>query len=105
MSVVLVYTLYGDPVAAEAAVRAMVEGGFAACANILSPSESIYRWNGLVEKQREIPVLFKTSAERREALLAALGESHPYDLPALLSWDAAATAGFSQWVAAGSTAP
>ncbi|CAN5164725.1 divalent-cation tolerance protein CutA [soil metagenome] len=94
----LIYTLYGDRHDAEAAARVMVEGGMAACANLLSPSESYYLWNGMLEKQREYPVLFKTSVGKRDLLIAALREGHPYDLPAILDWPARATADYARWV-------
>ncbi|HEX7871467.1 MAG TPA: divalent-cation tolerance protein CutA [Sphingobium sp.] len=97
-ALVIVYTLYGDHGEAERIVEEVVKAGLAACANILSPSESYYMWNGLLERQREYPVLFKTTAARREALMAQIAEKHSYDLPAILSWDADATPGYAQWV-------
>ncbi|MFT3966109.1 MAG: divalent-cation tolerance protein CutA [Sphingobium sp.] len=94
----IVYTLYGDPDEARRAVSDVVQAGLAACGNILSPSESYYMWNGLFERQREYPVLFKTSPARRDALVARLGETHPYDVPAILSWDADSAPGYARWV-------
>jgi len=94
----LVYTLYGEHHHAAAAARVMVEGGLAACANLLSSSESCYLWNGVLEKQREHPVLFKTSAAKRDALIAAIRDGHPYDLPAILDWPARATVEYARWV-------
>ena len=78
-------------------VSEAVQGGLAACANILSPSESFYMWNGLLERQREYPVLFKTTAAQREALMAFIAQRHSYDLPAILSWDADATPAYARW--------
>lgn len=94
----LVYTLYGSHHDAETAARTMVERGLAACANIFSPSESHYLWNGLLEKQREYPVLFKTHPAQRESLIAAIRDSHPYDLPAVIDWAAETTGDYARWV-------
>ncbi|HEX7853322.1 MAG TPA: divalent-cation tolerance protein CutA [Sphingobium sp.] len=75
-----------------------MQAGLAACANILSPSESFYMWNGLFERQREYPVLFKTSSVRVEELKARLAKTHPYKVPAILSWPAESTPDYARWV-------
>lgn len=96
--IILVYTLYGDLTAAEAAAEDMVRAGLAACANILSPARSCYLWNAVYETQTEYPVLFKTSRDRRQALMTRIEQSHGYELPAVLSWEAGATPAYALWV-------
>ncbi|MET0240373.1 MAG: divalent-cation tolerance protein CutA [Sphingobium sp.] len=96
--IVIVYTLYGDHHAAEAAAGEMVISGLAACANILSPGRSVYMWNDMLERQEEFPVLFRTGADRRDALMARIAETHSYDIPAILAWDAQATPPYAHWV-------
>lgn len=97
-AVVIVYTLYGERHVAEAAASAMVTAHLAACANILSPCHSYYLWNGLLERQEEFPVLFKTTAAQSEALMVRIGETHPYDVPAILRWEADAAPDFARWI-------
>lgn len=97
--IALVYVLFGDRPGAEAVAREMVERRLAACANVLADGRSIYRWAGGIEDAAEVPVLFKTAPVRREALMDALRERHGYDLPAILSWPASATADYAAWVA------
>jgi len=97
--IALVYVLFGDRAAAEGAARMMVERRLAACANLLGECTSIYRWEGQMEQAGEVPVLFKTVPARRAALMAALGEAHSYELPAILSWTAQTTAAYAAWVA------
>lgn len=96
----LVYTLYGERGHAEAAARAAVTGNLAACANLLAPSRSFYRWKGLIEAQDEFPVLFKTAPDARAALMDWLAANHPYDTPAIVAWDADATPAFAEWASA-----
>lgn len=97
--IALVYVLYGDRAAAERAARAMVERRLAACANVLGEGRSLYSWQGRIEDAGEVPVLFKTAPARRDALMEALARDHGYDLPAILSWPAEASADYAAWVA------
>ncbi|OLR91323.1 divalent-cation tolerance protein CutA [Actinokineospora bangkokensis] len=64
---------------AEAAVRERL----AACAQVLGPVTSTYRWQGRVETAQEFQVHFKTA--RPDELIAHLGAAHPYDEPELIS--------------------
>lgn len=98
--VALVYTLFGSADVAERVARQLVEERLAACANILGGATSIYEWNGVLETTAEVPVLFKTTPSRREALMERLAELHDYEVPAILALpvDAAART-FGRWVA------
>jgi len=96
--IALVYVLYPDPASAREAARTMVERRLAACANMLAGGRSVYRWEGAVREEDEVPVLFKTVPHQVQALASALAETHPYELPAILSWPVAASDGYARWV-------
>ncbi|MDX3886110.1 MAG: divalent-cation tolerance protein CutA [Sphingomonas sp.] len=94
-----VYAVFADEAEAARIGRAMVEAGLAACVNILAPCRSIYRWQGAIEEAIEIPALFKTRADRAEALIAAIAAAHCYDVPAAIAWPIAAAHGpYESWV-------
>jgi periplasmic divalent cation tolerance protein len=97
--VVIVYALYGDRASAEAAARDAVDNNLAACANILSPCRSVYVWQGERQEADEVPVLFKTHADKADALRTHLTQNHGYDVPAVLSWPADAAPDYARWVA------
>ena len=94
----LVYALYPDHGSAREAAHAMIERRLAACANIMAGIRSVYRWEGAVREEDEVPVLFKTTQDQAEGLTRALAESHPYAVPAILRWPAGATAPCAAWV-------
>lgn len=97
---VMVYALFADADEADRIGTAMVEGGLAACVNILAPCRSIYRWQGRIEKANETPALFKTGPDHAEALIAAIAQAHSYDVPAIMRWDtASAHPPYAAWVA------
>jgi len=97
--IVTVYATFADAAEADRIARILVEERLAACANILGPCRSIYRWQGAVEQADEVAVLFKTRAEGAQALVARLGELHSYDVPAAIVWPIAdALPAYTQWV-------
>ena len=53
----------------------------AACVNILGEMDSVYRWQGQVEIERERQIVIKTTADRVPALQARVQELHDYELP------------------------
>ena len=61
--------------------RSVVEKKLAACANIATGVESIFRWKGKVERAREVLVTMKTSAGRLRKLEREVRRMHSYDVP------------------------
>ena len=82
MSFSAVVTTVGTQADAQRIAQALVERRLVACAQI-SAIESVYRWNGRVAHEREWRLLLKTRAALVDAVMQALRELHPYDLPAL----------------------
>lgn len=99
--IVSVYAVFADAEEAGRIGRDMVERRLAACVNILAPCRSIYRWEGAIEEAVEVPALFKTSVERVEELIAAIGDAHSYEVPAIVAWPVTAVdSRYHQWVSA-----
>jgi len=86
MSVVTVYAVFADPAEAQRISMTIVEERLAACANILAPCRSIYRWEGAIETATETPTLFKTTLGKADALIARIKEMHSYSVPAIIVW-------------------
>ena len=86
MSVVTVYAVFANADEAERVARAMIEERLAACANILAPCRSIYRWEDRVDTVSEVPALFKTTLTQSDALIARIAKLHSYDTPAIVMW-------------------
>ena len=61
--------------------RALLEERLAACVNLLSPMESVYRWEGRIEQETERQVIIKTTRDRLNALWDRVRELHPYEVP------------------------
>lgn len=59
----------------------LVEQRLAACVNIIPRIESVYRWEGKVESNREYLLLIKTSSTMFPEVRDAILELHSYELP------------------------
>lgn len=85
METLLVLTSLPDAATAERIADRLVEQRLAACVNILAPARSVYRWQGVIERAGEVPVLIKTTAARYAELESALRDEHPYELPEIVA--------------------
>ncbi|MEA3207086.1 MAG: periplasmic divalent cation tolerance protein [Chthoniobacter sp.] len=83
--VLVVFTTWPDAARARAAVRELVEANLAACGNILPGVESIYRWEGAVEMNPEVLVIFKTTIGRYPQLETRIKALHSYEVPEILA--------------------
>jgi len=85
MEPLLVLTNCPDEDTANAIALTLVEGGLAACVNILPRSQSIYRWQGKIETASEVPLFIKTVAARYASVEAAIRLHHPYEVPEIVA--------------------
>ena len=75
---------------AQEIARALVERRLAACAQVLGPITSTYRWQGQVETAQEWLCILKTREELYEELEQTLRSIHPYEVPEILATPVAA---------------
>lgn len=94
-----VYAVFADDEEARRIARLVVEERLAACANLLGPCHSIYRWKGKVEEAGEVAAIFKTRTDAAAALVARIAELHSYDVPCVVVWPIADSSGdYARWV-------
>lgn len=84
MSVLLVLCTC-PPEAADQLATALVEEQLAACVNVLPGIQTVYRWQGALERSAESLLLAKTTSDRYLALETRLRALHPYDLPEIIA--------------------
>lgn len=99
MSVISVYAVFADADEAERIAHAVVDERLAACANLLGPIRSIYRWKGKVESADEVAAVFKTSEKTADALITRVTAMHSYDVPCVVTWPIdKILAPYAEWV-------
>lgn len=96
----LVYCPFGSEEEAMRVAAATVEQRLAACANVMAPIRSVFRWEGDIASEAEVPVLFKTDVAHVEALIERIAALHSYDVPAVIALpEADCPPAFAAWLA------
>ncbi|HXR36356.1 MAG TPA: divalent-cation tolerance protein CutA [Candidatus Binataceae bacterium] len=84
-SYILVFVTTTTEDNAAAIGRALVEERLAACANLIGPIRSIYRWQDVVEDGAELLLMIKTRSNLFPELETRIKELHPYEVPEILA--------------------
>ena len=99
MSYVVVTTTTDSREEAASIAKVVVERKLAACVQIVGPVESVYRWQGKVERSEEFRCEMKTRAEKFDELQALIVESHSYELPEVIAVPIIETSpAYAKWI-------
>ena len=74
-----------DVKTARAIARHLVQSRLAACVSILPASTSVYRWQGKICEDSEVPMIVKTAAAHLPDIQNTLRQMHPDDTPELIA--------------------
>ena len=74
-----------DQSLAENLAATLVAERLAACAQVLGPVSSTYRWKGKSEQAEEWYCHLKTTVERLPELQKRIRELHPYEVPEVIA--------------------
>jgi periplasmic divalent cation tolerance protein len=81
---VVVLTTLPSDADGDAFAHRLIEERLAACVNLLPVMDSVYRWEGRIERDVERQVVIKTARERLADLWERVREMHPYEVPEFL---------------------
>lgn len=81
----IVTTTTGSEEAAAALAASVVDAGLGACAQVVGPITSVFRWEGSLETEREWRLEIKTAADRVSRLVEHIGANHGYDVPEIVA--------------------
>ena len=84
---------------AEELAELLVREKLAACVNILPGVQSVYRWQGTIEKDSESLLLIKCTTAKYPLLETRVKEVHPYELPEIVTVsELGGLEGYLEWV-------
>ena len=96
---ILVLSTYPDEKSAEAAAAQIIEKELAACVSTLKIENSVYRWEGKIEKNPEYLLLMKTTKKVYDKLEAFIKQTHPHKVPEIIYFDVGGgNKDYLQWV-------
>ncbi|MCX8199878.1 MAG: divalent-cation tolerance protein CutA [Candidatus Micrarchaeota archaeon] len=95
--VTIIYSPFPSFKSAKVAARRLLTARVIACANIVK-SRSIYKWKGTLQDTVEFILIAKTTSKKKNESISIIKKSHPYELPAILTWSSKATPSFEKWV-------
>ena len=84
-NVLIVLTNCPDAEVADRIARTLIEQKLAACVNRLPAVDSVYRWQGAIERTVEVPLLIKSTRERLPEIQEAIRALHPYEVPEIVA--------------------
>lgn len=95
----VILTTFPSREQAQAAAAELVQQKLVACAQVVGPIASTYRWQGAVETAEEWTCTLKTRADRYDAVAATIGKLHPYETPEILATPiVAGSPKYLQWI-------
>jgi periplasmic divalent cation tolerance protein len=85
MNSLLVLITAGSPAEARKIAELLVNKKKAACVNIVTDVDSLFRWQGKVESARESLLLAKTTAALLPEIISLVKEAHSYEVPEIIA--------------------
>ncbi len=82
---VVVTSTTDSEVAASSLATEAINAKLGSCAQVVEPINSVYRWEGKVQKEQEWRVEILTAADRVAALTDYIKANHTYDVPEIIA--------------------
>ena len=70
---------------AETLATSLLENKLCACVNIIPGIESVYQWNGKIEKNQEQLLIIKSTKDAYLRIEKHILDKHPYELPEVIA--------------------
>ena len=83
---IIVFMTAADRAEAGRLAEMLVEKRLAACVQILPEIESVYRWQGKIERQQEVLLIAKTTQSKFEDLEKEVRALHSYETPEIVAF-------------------
>lgn len=82
--VAIVYSTIDDIKIARRIAHKLVEEQIVACVNIIPNAESVYKWKGKVEMEKECIIIAKTVNKNVKKTITKIKSLHTYELPDII---------------------
>ena len=94
---IITYITCKNKAEAEKIANHLLKKKLIACANIF-PINSLYKWKGKLQKDKEFVLLAKTQKNKSLSLEKEVRGIHSYEIPCILQINAKANKEFGEWL-------
>ena len=94
----LVYIPFPNKESAQDFAKETLSLGFAACANLLPQTESLYFWEAELKSEKECILILKTLPSYYHKILKFARKNHPYKVPAIIRIKVMVNNDYYHWV-------
>ena len=82
---IVVLMTTGNREEAKRIAETLVDGGLAACVQILPEIESVYRWQGETQREQEVLLMAKSMRNKFDELVSKVTAIHSYETPEIIA--------------------
>ena len=83
---ILILTTASTKIEADQIANKLVQEKLAACVNIITNIQSIYRWEGKINTDSEFLLIIKTMKSVENKVIQCIKKRHSYDTPEIISF-------------------
>jgi periplasmic divalent cation tolerance protein len=98
MAFSVLYVTHPSKEVAETISQHLLQHKLVAGANLF-PIESAYWWQGSIQQEGEWVSIYQAPNQHWEQIQKEIRSLHPYDIPCIIRFQAAANTDYEQWVA------
>jgi periplasmic divalent cation tolerance protein len=70
---------------ADKIARQLIENRLAACVNIIDKIESVFRWEGRVDRAKEVLLVIKSKKSKLTNIIKLVKSMHSYEVPEIIA--------------------
>ena len=85
MDAIVIYCTVPDKKTAKEITKFIMKHHLAACVSVVDRVESVFSWDGELEKEKEILLMIKTVRPNFERIKVLISDLHPYNVPEIIS--------------------
>ncbi|MGQ3685570.1 MAG: divalent-cation tolerance protein CutA [Candidatus Loosdrechtia sp.] len=83
--IIVIFSTAGSLEEARKIGQTLVDEGLVACCNIVQSVESIFRWKGELQNEREVLMICKARHDSFGRVEKRIKESHSYEVPEIIA--------------------
>ena len=83
---VIIFITAKDKAEAQKISTHLVEKRLIACANVIAGIQSLFWWEGKVDRAKEVLLVLKTKRTKFKAIVAAVKKLHSYSVPEVIAF-------------------